>query len=316
MRHTSSGLRNFIGHRKQVALLQRQLAGAKARGEPLPAMLFCGPSGVGKTLMVELLAADYGSHLARANGYDSVWELTAKLTKLNHGDVLFIDEGHNLVPKAQELLYQVIDHSRIPQWDSQDPNVTKEETKYIEIKPCTVALATDQPGKLLNAMQKRIEIVINLGYYRESEMRAIVDRMAADLNLLISSRASDLLAGVCGGVPRQAKQYLQSLRRYYPDSEKREIKAAQVQAFLAAVQIDGKGLTKVHRDYMRHLQDTKKASLATLALHLGLDRDHVRLQVEPTLRRLGFLAIGNGGRLLTEKAQKWMKSRSVKQKGA
>lgn len=296
----------FVGHKRQVDLLRRQLVGAKARGEPFPPTLFSGPSGVGKTLLAESLAAEYGTVLTLANGYDSVAELSDKFLRVNVCDFVFIDEAHNLTAKSQELLYHVIDQSRIPLWDQKGNDASEPDTQYEDVQPCAVILATDQPGKLRNALEKRMELNIRMGYYTQREMKEIVDRLAADLGLLISPQASNQIARISGGLPRKARHHLQNLRRHFLDAEQRQIGVPEVRQFLREFGIDSKGLGKVERDYLRHLLQTASASLDSLALHLGMDADFVRRQIEPTLRRAGFIVIGSGGRRLTETGRNWI----------
>lgn len=297
---------SFIGHKRQVDFLKRQLAGAKYRGEPFPHTCFIGPSGVGKTQLAEALATEYGTQMIEANGHDALTELVQKLRRLNACDFLFVDECHNLTPKAQELLYQVVDRSRVPNWEgTQTQSDSPTDTAYIELAPCTLVAATDQPGKLYNALQKRMEIRIQLGYYSLREMREIVRCLASDLGLLLNGHASGQIAKVSHGLPRTAKHHLQNLRRHFLEAESRQIRLTEVRQYLRDCGIDSKGLGKMERDYLACLHKHGPASLESLALHLGTDADHVRRQIEPALKRLGLFVVANG-RQLTEAGHKWI----------
>jgi Holliday junction DNA helicase RuvB len=261
---------------------------------------------VGKTKFAWACSAEYGSALIYAHGSESIAELIAKCRDAKAGDFLFVDEAQSLATAAQELLYTVIDEQRVPKVGEESAE-SSDASSFIEIEPCTVVLATDTPGRLRNALRKRMELDIRLDYYSSREMRAIVDRIAADLNLLLSPQASNAIARVSGGIPRKAKHYLQILRRHILDAEDRQIAITDVRRFLRAWGIDDKGLSKVDRRYLRFLLNEGKASLAALAAHLGTDEEDVAREIEPTLRRLGFIKI-DAGRRLTTAGHEWIEA--------
>src|SRR5437868_5382406 len=104
----------FVGQRKAVDRLRRQLDGARAFGEPCPPIGLIGPSGVGKTELARAIAAYQGTTLILAHGQDAPADVAAKLLAAKAGDVVLVDEAHNAKPNLQEMLYQVIDESRLP----------------------------------------------------------------------------------------------------------------------------------------------------------------------------------------------------------
>jgi Holliday junction DNA helicase RuvB len=287
-----------------VELVRRQLAGAKSRGEPAPSMLVRGPSGIGKTKFAKASAKEYGSSLILAHGSESAAELASKFRTVKAGDFLFIDEAHLLVPTAQELLYPVIDEHRLPS-PSEPSAKAADSSAYIDIEPCTVVLATNEPGKLQNALRKRMELEIYLGYYSSREMKEIVDRLATELGLVVSPQSSNAIAKVSNGLPRDAKHLLQKLRRHMPDSQNRQLTLGDVRQFLRDWHIDAKGLHTADRSYLRFLLREGGASLASLASHLGTDQDDVMYEIEPRLRRLKFFKI-DGKRMLTDAGRAWI----------
>lgn len=304
--------RKFVGHQKQVDLLLRQLLGAKSRGEPFPTTLFSGPSGVGKTLLAESLAEEYGTRLIESNGHESLEEFASRFTSAKAGDIRYIDEVHRASPRVQELLFEVIDKRRVPNIFEKSDEST-DDLPFIEIAPCTVIMATDQPGKLMNALIKRAELHIRLGYYSDREMREITDRLAADFGMLLSPQARGRIATASLGLPRKAKHMLLNLRRQYPDAKHRQLSISDTQKFFRAFEIDAKGLEKMDRDYLRFLKKHGRSSLESLALGLGFDVDYVRRQMEPVLIRAGLISIGSGGRQLTDTGQDWINKICMKQ---
>ena len=241
----------------------------------------------------------------------SLSELRENLIQIKSHDFVFIDEAHNLEPKCQELLYPAIDNQKVPRLKgkAQKKNAP-EEPPFADIKSCTIVLATDQPGKLQNALKKRMGIIESLERYSSREMQEIVDHLARELNLLISPQARNRIAKVSLGIPRKAQLHLKNLRRHYLDCERTQLTTGQVRRYFRDFEIDAKGLNRMDRKYMRYLARHGKASQESLALHLGVDVDHVRREIESVLQQIEFLVIGSGGRQLTEQGVTWINKSS------
>ena len=92
-------LADYIGQKTVKNNLEIFIEAAKQRGEPLDHVLFYGPPGLGKTTLAGIIAAEMGVNLRITSGpaIDRAGDLAAILTNLAPGDVLFIDEIHNLV---------------------------------------------------------------------------------------------------------------------------------------------------------------------------------------------------------------------------
>jgi Holliday junction DNA helicase RuvB len=225
-------------------------------------------------------------------GYDVRAVLGEKLGRLRDHDILLVDEAHRLGFAEQEMLIEAIDDHIIP-----GPAADERKT----IPPWTLILATDQPGRLLNALRKRIAHRVSLDYYRDGEVKEIVEVMASRMNILLSPQAAGLVAQVSGGLPRQAKQHLLALRLYYPDAERRKLAVADVRGYLDAEGFDGDGSGPLECRYLDVLARPGDGSysLESIALALGCDQRYVRQEIESPLVRRGLVQVTPAGRRLT-----------------
>ena len=89
---------DYVGQKKHVDNLRVFTEAARRRREPLDHMLLCGPPGLGKTTLAMILAKEMGVTLHTTSGpaIEHKGALAGLLTKLEEGDVLFIDEIHRL----------------------------------------------------------------------------------------------------------------------------------------------------------------------------------------------------------------------------
>ncbi len=96
----------YVGQREAVEILQIAIEAAKLRNEPIDHVILHGPPGLGKTTLAHIIAKEMGGELTITSGpaLEKGGDLIGLLTRLNEGDLLFIDEIHR-IPKTVEEFY-------------------------------------------------------------------------------------------------------------------------------------------------------------------------------------------------------------------
>ena len=108
-------LHEFVGQAELKGHLGVMLGAAKRRNEAADHLLFAGPPGLGKTTLANIIAAEMGTNLQVTSGpaLERAGDLASILSKLEDGDVLFIDEIHRLPRAVEEVLYPAMEDFRI-----------------------------------------------------------------------------------------------------------------------------------------------------------------------------------------------------------
>lgn len=297
---------DFVGQRRIVMPLMREVRGAKAKGEPCSNMLITGPSGLGKSHLARSVAAEYGTHLhtwPATSGLGAAYIAEAVLN-LEPADFIFIDEIHRLAHPGQELLYRLIDEQKAPALAADMTGSRTQVDGETEIQKVTLVGATDQPGRLANALIRRIPRRFVLKPYSLREMIYITRKRASSLGISLTPQAARTVATISRGIPRTARHHLENLRHYFGESGIRSFNRQHVREFMRAHQIDERGMGPIDRGYLLVLNRRQaKVARHSMALALGVDDDYVADQIEPWLVQQGWVNAGPSGRELTSEGR-------------
>jgi holliday junction DNA helicase RuvB len=295
---------DFIGQTKLKDNLRVYVEAAKRRNGPLDHVLFCGPPGLGKTTLSLILAQEMGVNLAMASGpaIEHKGQLAALLTKLERGDVLFIDEIHRLSAVVEENLYTAVEDFRMDIVQGDGPYAA---TLSLPLAPFTLVGATTRTGLLTSPMLSRFGIVERLDYYPADELARVVIRSARLLSISVDNDAAAEIARRARGTPRIVNRLLRRARDFAEVLGDGRIDLKLANEALRRLEVDDAGLDAMDRRYLSVIIEHYKGGpvgIDTLAAALSEPRDTLEDVYEPFLLQQGFLARTARGRVVTDRA--------------
>jgi Holliday junction DNA helicase RuvB len=282
---------------------------AKNRNEPLDHMLLCGPPGLGKTTLAQILAHEMGVTLHMTNGpvIEHKGALAGLLTKLEARDILFIDEIHRLTPVVEESLYPAMEDFRI---DVMTGEGAFASSIQIDVRPFTLVGATTRTGLLTAPLFSRFGHVVRLDFYPPEDLAKIVARSAHLMDVEIDSPACDAIARRSRGTPRIANRLLRRVRDFAQVLGSGKIDEPTVRDAARRLEVDDAGFDEMDRRLLRIIiddYDGGPVGVETLAAALGEPRDTVEDVYEPYLLQQGVLGRTPRGRVATRKAYEHLK---------
>jgi Holliday junction DNA helicase RuvB len=289
--------KNFVGQKNLVKTLERLLNNAKKRDTVLPAVLFAGSTGFGKTKLVHELSSEYGmtTHLFTVTPKTSSVEIKDLLRNLSYFDFVLFDEIHNASKELQEFFYQVLD-----KWSYQDRN-SPDNNEIISVPKFNFFAATDQPGRLLDAFHRRLTIHHFIPY-QDEELKAIIVDYATTKKVSISPQAAKTLATISKSSPGEAIKIFDGLHMW-ADPESVQISDSTTRAYLEEMGVDLEtGLNSADISYLEIItkMPQNKATLSHLKSFLKLDEQFLKRKIEPFLIQEGFIELNEKGRVLTQ----------------
>ncbi|MCA9643504.1 MAG: Holliday junction branch migration DNA helicase RuvB [Polyangiaceae bacterium] len=297
-------LDDFVGQSRHKENLRVYVKAAKQRGEPLDHILLCGPPGLGKTTLANILANEMGVQLFTTSGpaVEHKGVLTGLVTRLGRGDVLFIDEIHRLSAPVEEALYPAIEDFRIDIMTGDGPYA---ESIAVDVKPFTLIGATTRTGLLTKPLQERFGVTLRLDFYPVADLQQIVLRSARLLGVPCDQAGALELARRSRGTPRVANRLLRRVRDFAEVEGDGSIDQAIVKQTCERLEIDRGGLDEMDRRLLTIIidhYDGGPVGVETIAAAMAEPRDTIEDVYEPYLLQQGFLGRTPRGRIATKKA--------------
>jgi Holliday junction DNA helicase RuvB len=224
-------------------------------------------------------------------------DLAAILTKLEEGDVLFIDEIHRLPRAVEEILYPAMEDFQLDIVVGKGPAAS---SIRLTMPRFTLIGATTRTGLITGPLRDRFGLVARLDYYDAVELEAIVTRAASILDVPIVPAGAREIARRSRGTPRIGNRLLRRVRDFAEVRASGSIDVDVARAGLALFGVDDRGLDKVDRAVLRALCEQfggGPVGLSTLAIAVGEQPETVEDVYEPFLIQQGLLMRTPRGRV-------------------
>jgi len=295
---------DFVGQDRIKENLRVFIKAAKGRGEALDHVLFCGPPGLGKTTLANIIAHELGVGIKATSGpvLERAGDLAAILTNLQERDVLFIDEIHRLNRVVEEILYPAMEDFQLDIIIGQGPGA---RSIKLDLPHFTLVGATTRTGLLTSPLRDRFGVIDRLGFYGSEELRKIIQRSAGLLDTEMETEAALEVASRSRGTPRIANRLLRRVRDFAQVQGDGTITRDLVVSSMEKLEVDEKGFDHMDRRLLLAIIDKFEGGpvgLETLAAALNEEKDTIEDVYEPFLIQEGFLDRTPRGRQATRLA--------------
>lgn len=305
-----SGLRpqrldSFIGQEKVKQNLKILIAAAKDRKEPIEHLLFCGPPGLGKTTLANIISNEMGVNIKITSGpaIERAADLAAIITNLKENDLFFIDEIHRLNRQVEEILYPAMEDFSLDIVIGKGPSA---KSIRLDLPKFSLIGATTRAGLLTSPLRDRFGMITRLDFYKISELEVIIKQVAQVLKIEVEDKGAIEIAKRSRGTPRIAIRLLKRVRDF-AQVKGRGVVTKEIADFaLHNLGVDSLGLDSVDRKIIETVIvkfSGGPVGIDTLSASISEEVGTIEEVHEPYLMQIGFLKRTSRGRVTTRKAQ-------------
>ena len=294
-------LESYIGQESVKENMRVFIQAAKQRKEALDHVLLYGPPGLGKTTLSNIIANEMDVNIKTTSGpaIERAGDMAAVLNSLNEGGILFIDEIHRLNRMIEEILYPAMEDFVIDIMIGKGPGA---RSVRLDLPRFTLIGATTRIGLLTAPLRDRFGVVQRLEPYSVENLKIILKRSAAVLQVEMEEGGAEEIARRSRGTPRLANRMLKRVRDFAQVRYDGVITEEVARFALDLLDIDKVGLDQTDRKMLLTMIEKfggGPVGLDTLAASINEESETIEDVYEPYLLQLGYIQRTPRGRVAT-----------------
>ena len=214
--------------------------------------------------------------------------MNALLLGAGDGEIIFVDECHELPKVHQTALYLALDKRKILVRGGKG-------FSSVPLNNFTILLGSTDEYAILQPLRDRMKLVLRFEFYTNEDLSKIVQHRAKALEWHLDETLPPLIAQRGRGTPRLALRLLQACWRVCRANGEEQITPDHLTHACALEHLDDLGLGPLEQKYLQSLAEGA-SRLNVVASMLGLPSRTVSSVVEPFLLRAGLVVKDDSGR--------------------